>query len=171
MRNVEFKAELRDPAIAKEVCRSLGAAFIGVIDQTDTYYRIPAGRLKKRESTLPGGGSEVEYIFYERPNTVAPKLSIFKIYSPEQANERFGSTPLPVLVIVVKRRTLYMLDNTRIHLDDVTGLGKFMEFEYLISKDNPIEEGRVKIAGLRQAFAFAMGEPIDRSYSDMLLVE
>lgn len=169
MRNVEFKAELRDVAIAREVCRSLGASLIGVIGQTDTYFRVAAGRMKKRESVLPGGGLEVEYIFYERPNTVAPKLSQFVLYTPAQAMERFGSTPLPVLVTVVKTRTLYMLENVRIHLDSVVGLGQFLEFEYLVSVAHPAEAGRARLDELRRTFAFALGEPIDRSYSDMLV--
>jgi adenylate cyclase class IV len=41
MENVEFKAELRDIALARTICRAIGASFILTMDQTDTYFRVP----------------------------------------------------------------------------------------------------------------------------------
>jgi predicted adenylyl cyclase CyaB len=70
--------------------------------------------------------------------------------------------------VVKKVRTLYMLDNTRIHLDQVEGLGWFLEFEHLMSRDKPIEEARGEIARLRQVFSMVVGEPIDCGYSDLI---
>ncbi|MEI7657097.1 MAG: class IV adenylate cyclase [Phycisphaerae bacterium] len=174
MRNLEFKAELREPAIAREVCRSLGATLIGTMHQVDTYFRMASGRLKRREIRVdvPPGESpaepEVEIIFYERPNEVGAKVSRFRIYSEQRAAEVFGREPLPIWLVVKKVRTLYMLDNTRIHLDQVEGLGWFLEFEHLMSRDKPIEEARGEIARLRQVFSMVVGEPIDCGYSDLI---
>lgn len=174
MRNLEFKAELRDPLIAREVCRALGATLIGTMRQVDTYYRMAAGRLKRREIWAEGSGGEspaepeVEIIFYERPNEVGAKVSRFRIYSEQRAAEVFGREPLPIWLVVKKVRTLYMLDNTRIHLDQVEGLGWFLEFEHLMSRDKPIEDARGEIARLRQAFSMVTGEPIDCGYSDLI---
>ena len=39
---------------------------------------------------------------------------------------------LKVEAVVEKKRLLYMYDNTRIHLDEVKGLGKFLELETLV---------------------------------------
>lgn len=174
MRNVEFKAELREPLIAREVCRSLGATLIGSMRQVDTYYRITSGRLKRREIWVLGndpgtpGVPEVEIIFYERPNTLSTKLSQFKIYSEQQALERFGREPLPIWLAVKKTRTLYMLESTRIHLDEVEGLGWFLEFEYLISRDRPVDQAHEYLQQLRKSFAMVLGEPVDCSYSDLI---
>ena len=49
MNNVELKAELRDLPLARTICRVIGAHFILAFEQTDNYYRIPSGKLKKRE--------------------------------------------------------------------------------------------------------------------------
>ncbi|VAX40118.1 hypothetical protein MNBD_PLANCTO03-1518, partial [hydrothermal vent metagenome] len=49
MHNVEYKAELRDMAMAKATCRAVGASHIITLEQTDTYFRVPSGRLKRRE--------------------------------------------------------------------------------------------------------------------------
>jgi adenylate cyclase class IV len=164
MNNVEFKAELRDPALAASICRTIGATFICTMEQTDTYYRIPSGRLKKRE--IPG--EPTEYIFYERANRAAPRLSHFLIYDEAQARERFGAEPLPVWVRVRKRRDLWMHGQVRIHLDEVEGLGTFLELEALVTRDHNISRSHESIAALREHLAPVIGEPIDCSYSDMI---
>lgn len=164
MHNVEFKAELRDFALGRSICLALGATYIITLVQSDTYYRVPSGRLKRRETT----GEPVEYIFYDRADRSQPKLSHFTIYSEAQALERFGVTPLPVWVVVQKSRDLFMIGGVRIHLDRVDGLGDFLEFEALVSPSQNVAKCHETIAGLRKAFGPAIGEPIACSYSDML---
>jgi adenylate cyclase class IV len=167
MHNVEFKAELRDADLARRVLMAFGARWIISLRQTDTYYRIPAGRLKKRECL----GEPTEYIFYDRPDRVSAKLSHFSIYSEPQYLERFGTTPLPAWVTVRKTRDLLMIENVRVHLDDVEGLGKFLEFEALVSPDHNIARCRDTIARLRELISPSLGEPIACGYSDLLAGE
>ena len=167
MNNIELKAELRDLALARLTARAIGATYILAFDQVDTYYRIPSGKLKKRETE----GEPVEYIFYERPVKLGSKLSQFTIYSEEQALERFGREPLPVWVVVKKRRELYMYSNVRIHFDIVEGLGTFLEFEALVSRDHTIERCTASVAELREKFGPVLGEMIDCGYSDLMARE
>jgi len=164
MHNVEMKAELRDIALARGISKAIGATFIHQFGQVDTYYKIPNGRLKRRESE----GEPVEYIFYERAHRAAPKLSHFTIFSAEQALERFGQQPMPVWLIVRKQRELWMLGNTRIHLDTVERLGTFIEFESLVSRDHNVARGHEAIAQLRRDFSPVVGELIDCGYADLL---
>jgi len=164
MNNVELKAELRDPALARLVAKAIGASYIATIDQVDTYYRIPSGKLKKREAI----GEPVEYIFYERPIKATAKLSQFVIYSEEEALERFGREPLPVWVVVRKKRELFMHGNVRVHFDTVEGLGNFLEFEALVSRDHDIAACTHMVQALREKFAPAIGELIDCGYADLL---
>lgn len=167
MHNVEFKSELRDLPIARETCRAIRATSIGVLQQTDTYYRIPGGKLKKRETE----GEEPEVIFYERPAKAAAKLSHFTIYSLAQAQERFGREPLPVWIVVKKRRELYLHNHTRIHLDEVDGLGTFLELESLVSTANTMQAAHDAVAELRRHFAPVLGEAIDCGYADLLTAD
>lgn len=167
MNNVELKAELRDPALARIIAKAIGASYIATIDQVDTYYRIPSGKLKKREAI----GEPVEYIFYERPVKATAKLSQFVIYSEEEALERFGREPLPVWVVVRKKRELYMHGNVRVHFDTVEGLGNFLEFEALVSRDHDIAACTAMVQALREKFAPVVGELIDCGYSDLLARE
>jgi adenylate cyclase, class 2 len=164
MQNVEFKAELQDLSLARSICRALGATAISTMHQTDTYYRLPTGRLKKRE--MPG--EPTEYIFYQRPDKTQPKVSTFTIYTENEAITRFGATSLPVWLVVKKTRELWMLGNVRIHLDTVEGLGPFLEFEALVTPHSDITRCHAMVGELREQFKPALGEPVSTGYSDML---
>lgn len=167
MQNVEFKAELRDLPLARSICKAIKATWVGELQQTDTYFRIAAGRLKKRETV----GEEAEFIFYDRANRTRPKISQFTIYSEQHALERFGTSPLPIWLVVKKKRELWLYRNVRIHLDQVEGLGTFLEFEALVSKDDHVPKCHEVIGELREAFMPVLGEAIDRGYSDLLAAE
>lgn len=167
MRNVEYKAELRDPDLARAICTSLGAVHEARLRQTDTYFRIADGRLKRRDTQ----GEPTEYIFYSRTNRADPRVSHYVVYTEAEARERFGATPLPVWVVVRKQRELYMLDHVRIHLDDVEKLGRFLEFEAVVSPNHDLALCHEVVAFLRQQFGPALGEAISVSYSDLLAAE
>lgn len=164
MRNVEFKAELRDPDLALPICLELGAKMVGTLEQTDTYYRVADARLKKRETV----GEPTEWIFYQRPDISRPKLSQFMIYSEAEALERFGVVPLPVWVVVRKSRELLLHGNVRIHIDQVEGLGAFVELEAMITRACGEEACRDALARIRAALTPVLGEPISCGYSDLL---
>ncbi len=70
---------------------------------------------------------------------------------------------------VRKRRELLMYHNVRIHLDDVQGLGTFLEFEAVVSPSD--SEEVCHRAALKCWCAAMKGEDEDRiaqSYSDLL---
>ncbi|HWB20204.1 MAG TPA: class IV adenylate cyclase [Phycisphaerales bacterium] len=164
MQNIEFKAELRNMDAAREQCRLLGAERLGVLQQKDTYFRLTDGRLKRRECPH----QPTEWIFYHRGDRVTPRMSNFTILTDLQARRRWGTASLREWLIVNKTRELWMLDNVRIHLDEVEGLGQYIEFEAVISKLHDVQECHMVIAHLREAFAPVLGEPLAVSYSDLL---
>ncbi|HPO94143.1 MAG TPA: CYTH domain-containing protein, partial [Phycisphaerales bacterium] len=168
MQNVEYKAELRDLPLAKTICGVISASWVSTLAQTDTYYRVPDARLKRRECV----GYEPEWIFYSRSARIQPKLSNFTIYSDAQAQQRFGTTPLPVLCVVKKKRELYMSrGGVRIHLDEVDGIGAFIEFEALVCPERNLAECHRQIDELKAAFKGALGEPIACGYADLLTID
>lgn len=170
MQNVEFKAELRDIALARTLCANLGATLAARLTQTDTYFRLADGRLKRRSAIdADTGPLPDEYIFYSRENLAQPRLSQFTIYTPSEAHERFGRVdPGPEWVVVKKAREVWMHENVRIHLDTVDGLGAFLEFEAMVSKRHEIAACHEAVARLRALLTPALGEPISSSYSDLL---
>lgn len=167
MQNVEFKSELRDLPLARTLCRQIKAAWVVTVKQTDTYFKLADGRLKKREAE----GQPTEWIFYHREDRAAARLSRFTIYSQSQAESRFGSTPPHVWVVVKKTRDVWMHSGVRIHLDQVEHLGTFLELEALISPRQPVAECYRQVQLLRAALSPVLGEMLSQSYSDMLAGE
>ena len=171
MHNVEYKAELRDMPLARAICQRLGATPADEMRQVDTYYRVPSGRLKRREITAADGSRDVEYIFYDRPDLSSPRLSHYVIYDEPTAAERFGTRALPVDIIVTKQRAVFLTGPVRIHLDSVDGLGSFFEFEAVVSRAHPVRRCHELVADLREAFLPVAGETISTGYADLLRLE
>ncbi|HED54355.1 MAG TPA: CYTH domain-containing protein [Phycisphaerales bacterium] len=167
MHNVELKAELRDIELARTICSVVGATHAETLDQTDTYYKVPSGRLKRRECT----GHDTEYIYYDRADRAEPRLSHYVIYSENAARERFGAERLPVVAIVKKKREVYLVGPVRIHLDVVDHLGTFLEFEAVVSRAHNVRKCHELVAALREHFASVMGEPISAGYADLIQTE
>ena len=167
MQNIDFKAELRDPEAARAQCVLLGATMLGELHQTDTYFKMPDGRLKKREAP----GEPTEWIFYHRENNSRPRLSNFTILSDSQARNRWGTQSLRIWVVVKKIRELWMHENVRIHLDRVVLLGWFIEFEALVSEQHDKLNCHRMMSMLRTHFGPVLGEPISTSYSDLIALE
>jgi adenylate cyclase, class 2 len=167
--NVEIKARCSQPTMAKDYLSRHGAQFKGVDEQTDTYFNVHRGRLKLRE-----GNIENNLIFYERKDQAGPKNSQFQLVKVEDAKglkEALDSS-MGVKVVVKKRREIYYIRNVKFHLDEVHGLGSFVE----------IEAGNMLAALLQEQLKeqcdFYMHELkireedlIQVSYSDMLLNE
>jgi adenylate cyclase class IV len=179
MQNVEYKAELKDLSLARTIAAAIGAIRVDTLQQTDTYFRIPDGKLKKRETL----GQPTEWIFYSRPGQTRAKLSTFTIYPEHMARERFGASDPPVWLIVKKSRELWSFDGVRIHLDTVESLGHkrdaegkatpgmFIEFEALICPERSQAKAHEQVEFLRSSFNSAMGEAIAAGYAELLSQE
>ncbi len=164
MQNIEFKAELRDIEAARAQCDALGAKRLGVVTQTDTYYRLADGRLKHRVVE----GDADEWIYYHRPNRVTPRMSNFTILSEAEAQRRWGIDRLRPWLRVVKSREVWMLGSVRIHLDEVENLGCFIEFEAIVSRDFDVKQCHASLDALRKEFEPILGEPVAVSYCDLM---
>jgi adenylate cyclase class 2 len=167
MQNIEFKAELRDIEAARQQCRLVGAELLQRLRQRDTYFRMADGRLKKREID----GKRVQWVYYHRPDRVSPRMSNYTLLTDVQAKRRWGTRNLKPWLMVEKTREVWIVDDVRIHLDDVKDLGTFIEFEALVSRRFNVTACHEAIARLREAFMPLMGEPISVSYSDLLQLQ
>jgi predicted adenylyl cyclase CyaB len=125
--NLELKAHLSSRTRAEDQARRAGAEECGILRQTDTYFNVPRGRLKLRE--IAGSGSEL--VQYERREDSSERWSTYrKIDVPDPDALRSAlEDALGVLTVVRKERELFLYRGARIHLDEVDGLGSFIEFE------------------------------------------
>ncbi|KAG7278590.1 hypothetical protein CRUP_013332 [Coryphaenoides rupestris] len=125
--NVEIKARVDGVSLLAEKASALSQSEGTIIKQRDTFFHCSQGRLKLRD-LMDGSG---QLIFYERPDTDGPKLSRYSISptSDPQALREVLSGALGVKGEVLKERRLFLIGQTRVHLDTVDGLGHFMELE------------------------------------------
>ena len=96
-RNLELKARDRDPARSVDVCAGLGGDDRGTLNQRDTYFETPRGRLKLREE--PGAAAHL--IAYERPDLADHSVSRYRLVEVPAnllvtllaGDKRFGNSP------------------------------------------------------------------------------
>ena len=162
---VELKARYEDLGKARALLS--GAERLGSFLQVDTYFSLGERRLKLRAVE---GAKEGQLIYYERPDTSAVKESRVLLASlPDAATVReiLGQV-LPVKAEVRKTREVYRLEGVQVHLDVVTGLGKFLEFEKILADESDREEGRKQLEALRRYFQIPEEDLMASSYSDLL---
>ena len=118
-RNIEIKARCDYLETVAAKARELASAGPFDATQDDTFSRVFKGRLKLRISPPAKG----EFIYYFRAHTTGPAQSrYFRIAVPrEELVKRVCSAVLGGKGVVRKHRTLYLLGNTRVHLDEVEG--------------------------------------------------
>ena len=125
---VELKAKVDDLVRVRRKLKELNAEYVGTFTQKDTYYAVPQGRLKLRET---GGEEKAQLVYYERPDLKGPKTSrVFILEIKRQDFLRaFIEKTLEKKVVVEKQREIYRYQGTQIHLDTVKELGTYIEFE------------------------------------------
>jgi homotetrameric cytidine deaminase len=167
MRNVELKARDADPKRSLEAALALGADDRGEIAQRDTYFTRARGRLKLREQQ-PG---EAELIEYHRTDAGEARASDYRrvpVADPGAMREALASA-YGTLVVVEKRRRLLICEGVRIHLDEVSGLGSFVELEAPAAPGPDLAPAHEKLAWLRESLQIEDGALVASSYSDLLL--
>lgn len=164
--NIEIKARVRDFARFEARATALSGAAPQVIPQEDTFFNVSRGRLKLRQLSL----EEAQLVYYERPDQQGPKRSHYLIYSTRNpASLKAALTAaLGVRGVVRKTRLLYLVGQTRIHLDDVEGLGSFMELEVVLHPGQSDASGQAIAEDLMQKLGVAKEDLLEGAYMDML---
>ena len=165
MRNLELKARLADIGRGEAAARAIGASYAGDLYQLDTYFDVATGRLKLRET----GGESAELVFYDRPEDAPTRWSeYFKGLVAEPAAVRgILARALGVKVQVEKTRRLYLFRGARIHLDRVSDLGTFLEFE-VPAEGDAAAAARATMSELMEAFGVGDADAIAASYGELL---
>jgi predicted adenylyl cyclase CyaB len=165
--NLEIKAPVADPAVFRERARSLATETVGTDEQVDTYFRVPRGRLKLRESSLSGA----QLIPYVRPDDDGPRRADYQVLpvADPVGLKALLEAMLGVHAVVRKRREIWLAGNVRIHLDAVDGLGDFMELEAVFDGTPAAEaDEQRKVAWLMKELGVDAGELVATSYEALL---
>jgi len=165
-RNVEIKARIDSVSALLPQAAALAGGSPTEIVQDDTFFCCETGRLKLRAFSATAG----ELIYYRRPDQPGPKESFYLI-SPTSAPDAlresltlaYGHTGR-----VRKRRTLFVVGQTRIHLDQVEGLGDFLELEVVLQEGETTQSGIDTANRLMSQLGIDATQLINAAYIDLL---
>ena len=165
-RNVEVKARALDPEEIRRRAESLADGPVRVLNQEDVFFRAADGRLKLR--SFPDGHGEL--IFYRRPDAAGPKTSEYFIHRTDDPNSLRGllERALGIRGVVRKRRLLYLVGSTRIHVDEVEGLGSFVELEVVLAEGQPAGVGEAMASELLGKLGISADDCLAGAYIDIL---
>jgi predicted adenylyl cyclase CyaB len=166
--NVEIKVRCRDLATVRARAAGLATRHLGVDQQLDTYFAVPQGRLKLRESSASGG----QLVPYLRPDERGPRRADYAVVPVEDpaALKRLLSEVLGVHCVVAKQREIFLVDNVRIHLDRVEDLGDFVELEAVFDGSAAAEAvERVRVEQLLHELGLGDTEPVPGSYEGLVV--
>ena len=164
--NIEIKARVRNFDEIRRRAEDLSDSPVEVIPQEDTFFNTPHGRLKLRLLAE----DRAQLIYYTRPDQEGPKRSDYHIsHSSDPANlKRILQLAYGIRGVVRKTRYLYLVGQTRVHLDDVEGLGQFMELEVVMQEKQSDAEGQAIAEALMASLGVDMTDLIEGAYMDLL---
>ena len=165
-RNVEIKARIPDIAAAHSLVAALADRGPVSLSQIDTFFHVPSGRLKLREfSDRPA-----ELIYYRRPDTPGPAASEWtRISVPDgPALRELLTAALGVRGEVSKRRLVFSVGRTRVHLDEVRDLGAFLELEVVLEEGEPVGAGVQETHRLLGLLGVPADALVPEAYIDLL---
>jgi predicted adenylyl cyclase CyaB len=164
--NIEIKARLHDIAALSRRAEDLSDTPVQHIPQEDTFFNVPQGRLKLRQ--LEAGKGQL--IYYERTDTAGPKRSNYLLAETTDpaSLKKTLEAALGIRGVIRKIRHLYLVGQTRIHVDEVEGLGQFMELEVVLHSDQSEAEGEAVAADLMDKLGVAQSDLLEGAYMDLV---
>jgi predicted adenylyl cyclase CyaB len=164
--NIEIKARVKDMDAVRAIAERLSGMPCTVLLQEDTFFHSPRGRLKLRVLRPDHG----ELIYYEREDAAGPKRSEYFIAATDNpaSLKAVLTRCLGVRGIVRKRRSLYWVGNSRVHLDEVEGLGPFLELEVMLAAGQSEEQGQKTARELMTSLGIQDADLVEGAYIDLL---
>ena len=165
--NIEIKARIASVEALLPLARALADdAHAQLIQQDDSFFAVPHGRLKLR---VFGDGSG-ELIHYHRADASGPKRSDYvrvPVPDPESLREALDRA-CGLLGRVRKERILVLIGAIRVHLDRVAGLGDFLELEVVLREGQDEAEGHAEAQALMLRLGLLPEQLVQGAYLDLL---
>lgn len=165
-RNIELKARAAD----WDAQLRAAAAMAGepeLLLQEDTFFECRRGRLKLRRLQE---GKASYLIFYTRGDAKDPTGSDYRTCPvPDPAAlKAVLSSACGEGLSVRKKRLVFLKGRTRIHFDEVEGLGRFLELEVCMRPGEPDSEGEAEARSLMRELGIGESDLVACAYADLL---
>ena len=159
--NLELKIKINWDKKVEKLAKKAKAEFRGVLKQKDVYYKYKNGLLKLRVEN--GACCLIKYLRDEK----GKRWSNYEILKLDGKNvEKYLSDILKIEAVVEKKRKLYVYKDTRIHLDEVKSLGKFLELETVVTKNK--KKAEKEFADVVKMLNLDLTKQIKSSYRNLL---
>jgi predicted adenylyl cyclase CyaB len=161
----EAKARVEDhEAIRARLLRE-GAARERVVRQHDTFFAVARGRLKLRQED---GGALL--VYYERPDVAGAKVSRVHLAPIDDARAlaTLLTAALGRVVVVHKRREIWRWEAVQVHLDAIDGLGRFIELEETVDREEALPAAIAHVLDLLARLAVPATALVATAYADLL---
>ncbi len=163
--NLELKARVENHEAIKHILKNIGATFEKILDQKDIYYKVEDGLLKLR---IENGNYSL--IKYNREEEKSDRWSNYYVVKMEgRETELLFSSLFPIETEVLKKRELYLYKDTRIHIDTVENLGKFIELETVVHGER--EYAKELFDEMIELLNLDLSDQIRSSYRDLILAQ
>ncbi len=149
---IEIKAYCKDTASVKQRLEKLGAIFVKTKKESDRYFNHPAKDFGKTDEALRlRTDGDITILTYKGPKiSEKSKARIEKevgVHGDEETGEILNHLGFREVGKVVKKRDYYKIDDITICLDEVEGLGSFVELEKIGENVDISENELFKLAG------------------------
>jgi predicted adenylyl cyclase CyaB len=164
--NIEIKLRVDNLDAVEQKTASIAESGPETLIQEDVFFDVACGRLKLRKFA----SGKAELIAYHRSDSDQVRESKWlasPIEDPDSFQEAMGMT-VGTGVTVRKHRTLYLVGDTRIHLDRVEGLGDFVEIEVVLQPEQDHDMGRTIANDLIKQIGLDDAKPISTAYADLI---
>jgi adenylate cyclase class 2 len=166
---IEVEVKARAPEGMAEKIAALGGELIAVENHQDLYFNSPLRDFKRSDEALririKEEGARLTYKGPKIDRTTKSRLELtVRIDDARQMEEILGHLGFVFSAAVFKRRSKYSYKGATLALDDVEGLGSFVEVEAQTEAD--IEVQRRKVIGIMGELG--LHESITSSYLELL---
>jgi len=147
MIEVEIRARLKDPKKFVEKLESMNAKFLGELIQSDSIYAYEKPGKPIKENGImarireENGKSKLEFKEICREKCAGLEIKA-NISNKEIAKRLLSKLGLNTLCEINKKRRLFSIEEFEISVDNVEGLGDFVEIEKIVENDDESEAAK-----------------------------
>ena len=182
---VDLKLRVSDLVLAEATLLKMGAESLNSEVQSDVYFNHPCRSFEEtdeavriRSRTIESGhvaasAHPLAELTYKGPK-VDSKTKTRVEYSvgvddPVRMTEVLRSIGFREVATVVKNRRFLRIDETTISMDDVKGVGSFIEFEVIATGKEEMVRARERLLSLVRELGFSPEDSVRESYLELYL--
>ena len=174
MIEVEVKVRIKDVESMEKRIEEQGAEYEGMIKQADEYFDFPdrwifnsGGAFRVRAAD---GNYRVTYkgVKKDKETTSRDEIEI-AIESADKMTEILENIGFIRLCEIKKKRKVYLLAGLKIALDEVDGLGSFMEIEGMANSEEEYKAKKGEIFKLLDKLRVPLADISQKSYMELAL--